>query len=141
MSDSTIWWLLAGVAAGLELFSGTFFLLMIALGMVAAALAAHAGAGFALQLVSAAVVGSAALVAWYLVRKRRQSIPSVDALHSASLDVGEVVYIEEWLPDGTARVKYRGAQWSAIQQPGLTQQTGTHRVVELVGNRLRVEKL
>ena len=45
MSDSTLWWLLAGAAVALELFTGTFYLLMLAVGMAAAALAAHAGAG------------------------------------------------------------------------------------------------
>ena len=43
MSESTLWWLLAGAAVGLELVTGTFYLLMIALGLGAAAMAAHLG--------------------------------------------------------------------------------------------------
>jgi len=37
-------------------------------------------------------------------------------------------------------VKYRGAQWTAVLRPGESPQTGAHRVTELVGNRLIVEK-
>ena len=33
MAMSTIWWLLAGGAVALELFTGTFYLLMVALGL------------------------------------------------------------------------------------------------------------
>mgnify|MGYP006147005675 CR=1 FL=1 len=58
MADSTLWWLLAGAVVALELFTGTFYLLMLALGMAAGALAAHAGAGLAVQLVVAAGVGA-----------------------------------------------------------------------------------
>jgi membrane protein implicated in regulation of membrane protease activity len=43
MAETTIWWLLAGTAVAVELLTGTFYLLMLAIGLVAAALAAHAG--------------------------------------------------------------------------------------------------
>jgi membrane protein implicated in regulation of membrane protease activity len=140
MAESTVWWLLAGAFVALELFTGTFYLLMMALGMVAAALAAHAGMGMPLQLVSAALVGSAAVVAWYTVKRRRPADPSVRGLRSVNLDIGEIVHIDEWLPDGTASVKYRGAQWSVIQRQGNAPVPGAYRVAELVGNRLLVEK-
>ncbi|EWS63950.1 hypothetical protein Y695_02814 [Hydrogenophaga sp. T4] len=66
----------------------------------------------------AAVVGSAAVFGWHLIKRRRPSDPSVRAMRSVNLDVGEVIQIEEWLPDGSASVKYRGAQWTVIQRPG-----------------------
>lgn len=141
MAESTLWWLLAGSAIVLELFTGTFYLLMLALGMVAAALAAHAGAGTTVQLIVAAVVGSAAVVGWYLVKKRRDGDPSVRSMRSVNLDVGEVIQIDEWNADGTASVKYRGAQWTVIQRPGNAPTPGSYRVAELVGNRLLVDKV
>lgn len=141
MADSTLWWLLAGATVAIELFTGTFYLLMLAVGMVAAALAAHAGAGTTAQLVVAAVVGSAAVVGWYFIKKRRADDPSVRSLRSVNLDVGEVLQIDEWLSDGTASVKYRGAQWTVIQRPGNTPTPGSYRVAELVGNRLLVDKV
>jgi len=140
MSDSTLWWLLAGAAVALELFTGTFYLLMLAVGMVAAALAAVAGASMALQLIVAAALGSAAVVGWYFIKRRRPSDPSARAMRSVNLDVGEVIQVDEWLPDGTASVKYRGAQWAVIQRPGNPPTPGTYRVAELVGSRLLVEK-
>ncbi len=141
MSDSTLWWLLAGSAIALELFTGTFYLLMLAVGLVAGALAAHAGAGTVAQLVVAAVVGSAAVAGCYLVKRRKPSDPSVRSMRSVNLDIGEVLQIDEWQGDGTASVRYRGAQWTAIQRPGNALVPGAYRVAELVGNRLLVEKV
>lgn len=141
MSDSTLWWLLAGSAVALELFTGTFYLLMLAVGLAAAALAAHMGAGMATQLIVAAVVGSAGVASWYLIKRRQPSDPSVRSLRSVNLDVGAVLQIDEWQSDGTASVRYRGAQWTAIQRPGNALVPGAYRVAELVGNRLLVEKV
>ncbi len=140
MSDSTIWWLLVGSAVALELFTGTFYLLMLALGMAAAALAAHAGASMVVQLVCAAGVGATAVAGWYLIKKRKPADPSVRALRSVNLDVGEIVQVDEWQANGMAQVKYRGAQWSAVLHPGQTPTPGAHRITELQGNRLLVEK-
>jgi membrane protein implicated in regulation of membrane protease activity len=141
MSESTVWWLLSGLLVALELFTGTFYLLMLALGTIAAALAAHAGAGTALQLVAGAVVGSTAVVAWYLAKRRRPADPSVRSMRSVNLDIGELIQVDEWAEDGTASVKYRGAQWRVIQRPGNAPIPGMYRVAELVGNRLLVEKV
>lgn len=141
MANSTIWWLLAGSLVALELFTGTFYLLMLSVGMVAAALAAHAGAGLTAQLVCAALLGTAAVVAWYWAKKRGATDASVRSLRSVNLDVGEIIQVSEWAPDGTATVRYRGAQWGVIQRPGNAPIPGAYRVAELVGNRLLVEKV
>ena len=141
MALSTWWWIATGVLVALELVSGTFYLLMLAIGGVAGALAAHAGASPSSQIVIAAVVGGAAVVACYLVRRRRPGDPSPRSERSVNLDVGETVMIDSWTTDGTAIVKYRGAQWTAIHRPGVTPSTGMHRVAELVGSRLLVDPL
>ena len=141
MALSTWWWIATGVLVALELVSGTFYLLMLAIGGVAGALAAHAGASPSSQIVIAAVVGGAAVVACYLVRRRRPGDPSPRSERSVNLDVGETVFIDTWQPDGTAQVKYRGANWTAIHRPGVTPAVGAHRVAELVGNRLLVDPL
>jgi len=44
MNNPTIWWLVAGALVALELTTGTFYLLMLALGAAAGAVVAHAGA-------------------------------------------------------------------------------------------------
>lgn len=140
MADSTWWWLLAGALVGAELLTGTFYLLMLALGAAAGAIAAHLGLSMTGQLVVAAVVGAAAVVGWHWHSRRRPGDPSVRSLRSVNLDVGEVIHIEQWNNDGTATVKYRGASWTVIQRPGNAPAPGAYRVTELVGNRLLVEK-
>ena len=141
MADSTIWWLLAGALVALELVSGTFYLLMLALGAAPAALAAHLGVSLVTQLVAASVVGLGSVAIWYQIKKRRPGDPSARSQRSVNLDVGEIIQVDEWLPDGTAQVKYRGASWSVIQRPGNAPVPGSYRVAELVGSRLLVEKV
>jgi hypothetical protein len=38
-------------------------------------------------------------------------------------------------------VRYRGAQWTVVPRPGAAPATGEHRVVEVVGSRLIVDKI
>ncbi len=140
MTESTIWWLLTAGLVALELFTGTFYLLMLAIGMAAGALAAHMGFSLTGQLVVAAIIGSAAVVCGYFLRKRRKGDPSARADRSVNLDVGEKIQIDSWQADGTSSVRYRGATWAVALAPGQTQESGMYRVVELMGNRLVVEK-
>lgn len=140
MSEPTLWWLVAGGMIAVELLTGTFYLLMLATGAVAAAIAAHTGAGLTTQLVCAALVGGGATAAWHWKRVRQHQEPEAQANPNAHLDIGETVEIAAWSPDGTAGVQYRGAHWTAIHRLGAVPETGLHRVTEIVGNRLLVEK-
>ena len=141
MEESTIWWLLAGGVIVAELLTGTFYLLMVALGLAAAALVAHTDLPLTGQIVTAAAVGGGAVVAWHYAKRRRPGDPSARADRSVNLDVGETIVIDSWNADGTTTVKYRGATWTAIHRPGVTPSTGMHRVTELVGSRLLVDPL
>lgn len=140
MAESTLWWLLGGALVTLELFTGSFYLLMLALGATAGALAAHLGWSPSAQLVAAAVIGSAAVVGLYLNKRRRPGDPSARSLRSVNLDVGETIQVDVWQPDGTASVKYRGAQWTVVRAPGTPPEPGLYQVSELIGNRLMVAK-
>src|SRR5438105_2792364 len=133
MTDSTLWWLMTGTAIAVELLTGTFYLLMVAIGLAAGALAAYAGASTSMQLVVAAVVGGGAVMAWHLVRPRQPAGPA-SANRDVNLDIGETVQVEAWDADGTASVKYRGANWTVVPAPGSAQTTGPHRVREVVGS-------
>lgn len=141
METSTLWWLVAGALIVSELLTGTFYLLMLAAGVVAGAITAHLGLSLALQIGAAALVGAGLVVGLYQMKKTRPGDPSPRADRSVNLDVGETVLIEAWNTDGTSSVKYRGATWTAIHRPGVTPSTGMHRVAELVGNRLLVDPL
>jgi membrane protein implicated in regulation of membrane protease activity len=142
LQDTTLWWLLTGALVGLEMLTGSFYLLMLALGLIAGGLAALAGGSMIVQLSSAALVGTVAVVTCYLVKRPRADAPSVRRLRSVNLDIGEIVQVAAWMPDGSARVHYRGAQWTVVPaQPQQGLSGGAHRVVELQGNRLVVEKI
>ena len=141
MADATVWWLATGLVVLLELFTGTFYLLMLAVGLAAGALAAHAQLGLSGQLVVAALVGATTVSLAYLRRRRRPGAPSARADRSVNLDIGETIHIEAWNSDGTAQVRYRGAQWTALARPGSSPTPGAHRVAELAGNRLLVDKI
>lgn len=141
MAESTLWWLLAGTAVAVELATGTFYLLMLAIGLAAGALAAHVGAPLAAQLIAAAVVGGGAVAGWHLKRGNRPDEPIASANRDVNLDIGEVVQIDAWNRDGTASIKYRGANWTVIPVEGVIPVTGPHRVREVVGNRLVVEQI
>ena len=141
MAESTLWWLLAGGAVAVELLTGTFYLLMLAIGLVAAALAAHLGLSMPAQLVVAALFGGGAVVGWHLLRQRRPKELPAAFNRDVNLDIGETVQITRWAPDGTTQVKYRGAQWTAVPAPGSIPVAGAHRIREVVGSRLVVEQL
>ena len=140
MAQPTFWWLLAGAAVAVELLTGTFYLLMIAIGFTAAAIAAHLGGGPVLQTLVAAVVGGGAVVAWHLKRGRGHTELPAQANANVNMDIGETVQVNAWNPDGTAHVQYRGANWTVIHRTGVAPIAGSHRVAEVVGNRLLVDK-
>lgn len=140
MTQPTIWWLLAGAAVAVELLTGTFYLLMLAIGLASGAVAAHLGASATFQLLWASVIGGGAVIGWHLMRDRRRTEPPAQANFNVNLDIGEALQINAWNADGTAHVQYRGANWTAIHRPGVSPTPGAHRVAELVGNRLLVDK-
>lgn len=138
MTQATLWWMAAGAAVALELATGTFYLLMIALGLVSGAVAAHAGLAGAMQIALAALVGSGATALWHRSRMRHpRSLPSREN-RDVNLDIGETVQVPAWGADHTARVTYRGTQWTARLQPGCAADAGLHRVTAVEGNWLVV---
>ncbi|WP_312259845.1 NfeD family protein [Limnohabitans sp.] len=140
MNNPTIWWLVAGGLVALELTTGTFYLLMLALGAAAGAVVAHAGASFTVQVVVAAAVGGLAVVVWNAYRQR-QTEPSAAGETAQHLDVGETVQVDAWDAQGLAQVKHRGANWTAVSTTPHTATSGVHRIQAIQGNRLVLEKI
>ena len=142
MGSWIVWFVLAGVLVILEIFTGTFYLLMVALGLLAGGIAAWAGSADYVQLTVAAIVGVAATYA--LRRKRIGIVPAVDAARdpNVNLDIGQSIVIESWrqaeggIP--SARAMYRGAMWDVELAPGAVARQGTFIIVEIRGNRLVV---
>jgi membrane protein implicated in regulation of membrane protease activity len=108
MQAYVAWWILAAVLVGVELTSGTFYLLLYGLAAAAAGVAAWLGAGTLAQLVTAgaiAVLGTLALRHW----KRSTGHPESTV---QDMDIGQSVQVEFW-QDGHGQAKYRGALWDA----------------------------
>jgi len=108
MQAYVVWWILAAVLVGVELTSGTFYLLVYGVAAAAAGLAAWLGAGLFMQLLTAGIIaalGTLALRHW----KRSTSHPESSV---QEMDIGQVVQVESWQA-GRGQVKYRGALWDA----------------------------
>jgi membrane protein implicated in regulation of membrane protease activity len=141
LSAATIWWVLAGILVAVELAIGTFYLLMIALGLAAAAVAAHLGMPLYWQIAVAAIIGGGATALWHWRRYRNPRSEPARSNRDVILDIGAHVLVNEWAADRTTRVTYRGAGWPARLAPGATPMSGQHEVVAVEGNWLVLSPL
>ncbi len=137
LSAATGWWVVAGLAVAAELATGTFYLLMIALGLAAGAVAAHFGFSAPMQVVAAAVIGGGATLAWHWHRRSTKGAErAVHENRDVNLDIGERVHVDAWAGDRTARVQHRGSSWGARLAPGAVPHAGEHVVSAVEGNWL-----
>ncbi len=133
-----LWWIGAGALVVAELLTGTFYLLMIALGFLAGALAKLYGASLAAQCTWAALIALAAVV---LLRRsrfgRRRERRDASTNPDVVLDVGSPLEVPAWR-DGHARVPYRGAEWDVELAPGEREDARFYEIAAVRGNRLVV---
>lgn len=141
VSTATIWWVAAGVAVAAELATGTFYLLMIAFGLAAAAVAAQLGLAVSGQIVVAALLGGGATAVWHWHRFSQPRSAPARENRDVNLDIGEHVHVDAWGLDRTTRVQYRGSVWTARLAPGALATPGEHRVCAVEGNWLVLESL
>jgi len=113
MNHATLWWIAAGALVAIELATGTIYLLMLALGTVAAALAAHLGGGSAAQMSVAAAVGGAGVLIWHRIRDKTAAKLPAEQNPDVNMDIGQQVHVDAWAADGSTTIKYRGASWQA----------------------------
>ena len=140
-SIATLWWVAAGIVVAAELATGTFYLLMIALGLAAGAGAASVGFSTTVQLIAAALVGGGATAIWHWRRYNQpQSAPAREN-RDVNLDIGEHVNVTAWAADRTTRVQYRGSAWTARLAPGAHALAGEHLVSAVEGNWLVLSPL
>jgi membrane protein implicated in regulation of membrane protease activity len=131
------WWVGAGVLVVLELISGTFYLLMIALGFVAAAVAHLMGAAADAQFALAAGVALAAVLllrrSGFGRRTRKEASKNPDV----NLDIGQTLSVPAW-HERRARVDYRGAAWDVELAAGEPEDAQVYEITELRGSCLIV---
>jgi membrane protein implicated in regulation of membrane protease activity len=136
------WLELAGVLVILEIFTGTFYLLMIAIGLAMGGLAAWLGVGDAGQFIVATIVGVATTYALRQSRYGKQVKTDAARDPNVNLDIGQIIQIDEWKNETgqqyTARVAYRGAMWDIELAPHAAPQPGLFKIREMRGSRLIV---
>ncbi|MEK6419394.1 MAG: NfeD family protein [Burkholderia gladioli] len=139
LSSQLFWWLGVGVLVIAELMSGTFYLLMIAIGCVAGGLVHLAGGPPHLQLAAAALVALVLVAVLRRITRGRRQQPRRDAATNpdVNLDIGATVAVAHW-QDRRARVPYRGADWDVELAAGERDDAQLYEVRALRGNCLIV---
>lgn len=137
---TTLWWIAAGGLVAAELASGTFYLLMLAVGAAAGAVAAHLGLSPTGQMLGAALVGGAAIVAWHRRRSRAPRAAPASSNPDVNLDIGQHVQVDAWSADGLAQVNYRGAAWQARFIGTTPAQSGRHVIRAVEGSCLLLDR-
>lgn len=131
MEDFSYWFLLALVLLGLEMATGTFYLLVLAIAAAAAGIAAILSVGIVGQLmfcVLSVISGTVILRRW----KKTQVRVAVDN----NLDVGQQVAVVTWHENGSLRVAYRGAEWDAVPESADMPRDGIFFIKEMRGSTL-----
>lgn len=144
MAQWMLWLVVAGAVVILELFSGTFYLLMIAIGILAGSAVAYAGSTLEVQLIVAAVVGLLATVILRQSKLGKINRTAAARDPNVNLDIGQAITVDAWhsVSTGgkrpTARVMYRGALWDVELEHDGPATSGQYVIREMQGSRLIV---
>ena len=131
IADFWIWWILAALLVGLELATGTFYLLALGVAFGLGGIAAWLGASPTMQMIVGGALSAIALAIAHSWRKR--VAPSMPMM---PLDRGATVRVQKWNEDGTARVEYRGTHWNAEVAAPDTVRSATMYIVATRGSTL-----
>ena len=130
--DAYVFWFLLGlVLLGLEMVSGTFYLLVVAIAAAVGGAVAWLGMGIVMQLILSALTG----IAGIFILRRTKGTQVVDTAN-ASFDIGQPVHVLKWNDDGSARVTYRGAEWDAQLEISDTPRGSTLYIASIQGSKL-----
>ena len=132
MALQYLWWIAAAILVGVEMMTGTFYLLIVALACVAGGIAAVSGLDIGWQWGVAALIEVLGTLAVYRWKKSHVGPPKL----SNNLDFGQRVSVLEWRDDGTARVAYRGTQWDAVLDSPATPKREQMVIVGMRGAQL-----
>lgn len=138
-----IWFVIAGICLVAELFSGTFYLLIIGIALGLAGLAGLLVTSFLIQLV---IVLIASMVGLMIVRNSRlksnknKSFTDMDL----TLDIGQKIVVDQWHKEGhsyLSEAKYRGANWQISYEGDVPAVPGTYQITGINGNVLQVKMI
>jgi membrane protein implicated in regulation of membrane protease activity len=131
MAPYAYWLILALILLGLEMVTGTFYVLVVSIAAALGGLAAWAGAEMVWQLVLA---GVAAVIGTLILR--RSKITRKPDPNNDSFDIGQPVRVIKWNEDGTVRVHYRGAEWDAEPESAVLTRDVTLYIKAIQGSKL-----
>ena len=116
MQDYLVWTTVGFSLVIIELMTGTFYLLVLGVGALAAALAAWLGVPFFGQVAVAGIVSG--IGTWWV--QHWHAGHRTDGDQANAIDIGQSVLVSNWTnpADGMLRIKYRGADWDARVKPG-----------------------
>lgn len=123
-------WLWLGAAALfllMEMATGTFYLLLVALGFAASGAAAYLGTTPVIQLVSGMVVALLGLALLHRYRKSK-GYTATESDADVVPDIGKRVMVDAWNAHRAAKVFYRGANWTALLDEGEPMLSGEHYI-------------
>lgn len=130
----SLWLIVAAALTGLEMLTGTFYLLLMAIAALAGCVAALTDFSTTQQLLVFGAFGLIEAVAFTVYRRRHPA-----KLPQNFLDVGNVVVFKGVAPDGSWIVRYRGADWQARPMREQTRQDETLVIIKTMGNILIVD--
>ncbi len=104
------WFLLAFALLGLEMLSGTFYMVVFSIAAATAGIAAYFHFSITVQLIAATLVG---IVGIRVLRTWKNANSLADPTATRNPDIGQSVQVESWREDGSLRVQHRGSQWDA----------------------------
>ncbi len=108
MSAYWMWWVAAAALIAAELLTGTFYLFAVGIALACGGVAAWLGSSAAYQWLTAGILGVVGVGLLGQWKRGRGATPD-----QPGLDIGQMVRVQSWGPDRTARVSYRGSTWDA----------------------------
>ncbi|AEI77315.1 hypothetical membrane protein [Cupriavidus necator N-1] len=133
-----IWFVAAVALVIIELNTGTFYLLMVAVGLAAGGVGALLGLSPAAQTLVAALVAAVLIAGLRRTRFGKLRRGNAAADPNVNLDIGEELDVPGWDANGRARVPYRGADWTVELAPDCAAAPGRYRIVAVRGSTLVV---
>jgi len=135
MAPYIYWFLLALILVGMEMATGTFYLLMLAIAMAVGGLAALFYVNLPLQFALSAL----AVVAGTILLRRWKGGRGSSAADT-NLDAGQQVKVLSWGDGGKARVFYRGAEWDAEPENATTPHDTTLYIKAMRGSTIIISE-
>lgn len=133
IQDYNFWFFCALGLLALEMLTGTFYMLVLSLGLAAGGVVGLMGGGVFGQSVTAGIISVVGAVVVH--RSRFARSPDLNAA-SQNLDIGQSVDVQTWHKDGTAAVSYRGSRWDAELEASHMPRNKTMYIKAMRGSKL-----